>query len=118
MREKDKNSPRYVFSDTDVEVITRNAEELLQLHEHFLEELRVAITYLGFPMSPEELKMEFEVLPSTEKIDAAIGVVSTKFATEVCAVQRFLSVNPYTFYYSGFSIQFLSGFLLWASRGI
>jgi hypothetical protein len=84
-KEQTKSSARYLFTNQEVELLTRNAEELLQLHEHFVQELRTDMTPLGFPMHTpqgiEDIKCQEERIQET---DAAIRAVSTKFATEVC----------------------------------
>ncbi|KAF7355462.1 DH domain-containing protein [Mycena sanguinolenta] len=78
---KPKPVARPIFTSSEVDLLTRNAEAVLQLHENFVEELRTAVFPLGFPM---ELS---RVGPLDEKelirnIDAAVGKVSTMFATE------------------------------------
>jgi hypothetical protein len=88
-KEKEKSTSRYILSDTELEVVTRNAEELLRLHEHFVSDMQVAMSALGFP-TPFEKHLHAIVdgggtLPHPEHIDAAIRIVSTKFATEVCS---------------------------------
>lgn len=85
-KEQIKSSARYLFTDQEVELLTRNAEELLQLHEHFVQELRAELTPLGFLMHSEETSTEYVRCQreSIQNSDAAIRAVSTKFATEVC----------------------------------
>ncbi|KAJ6628785.1 hypothetical protein B0H10DRAFT_2209236 [Mycena sp. CBHHK59/15] len=95
LQSKPKTSARYVFTDREVDVLTRNAEEVLHLHEHFVDELRGAMMPLGFPM-------ELSVDDAGEKerirnIDAAVEAVSTKFATEASrfdAYQSFCTGHP------------------------
>ncbi|KAJ7178981.1 hypothetical protein C8R46DRAFT_1345431 [Mycena filopes] len=70
-----------IFTDAEIDLLTRNAEEVLQLHENFVEELRAAILPLGFPMEPSGVQ----------------GEVSTKFATEASrfdAYQSFCTGHP------------------------
>ena len=98
-KEQIKSSARYLFSDQEVELLTRNAEELLQLHEHFVQELHTELAPLGFLMhapqgtSTEDVRCQMEYIQNT---DAAIRAVSTKFATEVCNVLSFwcLAFDP------------------------
>lgn len=82
-KEQTKSFARYLFTDQEVELLTRNAEELLQLHEHFVQELRADLAPLGFhmhaPHGTEGNKCQGERIQNT---DAAIRAVSTKFATE------------------------------------
>jgi len=85
-----KTNSRYLFSDTELESLTRNAEEILQLHEHFVKELRHVLEPLDFAMEHdnEQGYVQFG------NLDSAIRAVSTKFATEVC-LHRFFLTNPY-----------------------
>lgn len=90
---KPKLSARQLFTDRQVDLLTRNAEEVLQLHENFVQELRAAILPLGFPMeiSPTPVS-DLEEKERFRNIDAAVGQVSTKFATEVCDDTAFLQI--------------------------
>jgi len=78
-----KPHSRYLFSDTQLESLTRNAEEILQLHEHFVKELRHVLEPLEFAMEHDN-EQGYTHLGN---LDSAIRVVSTKFATEVCLHQ-------------------------------
>jgi hypothetical protein len=78
-KESSKIQSRYLFTDSEIEVLTRNAEEILQLHEHFVRELRVILEPLGFTMDQDQ----DDSYQHIDNIDAAIRAVSTKFATEV-----------------------------------
>jgi hypothetical protein len=50
-REKDKYAIRHLFSPSDLDTITRNAEEILEFHERLVRELRAVVSPFGFPMS-------------------------------------------------------------------
>ncbi|KAJ7044505.1 hypothetical protein C8F04DRAFT_1388874 [Mycena alexandri] len=95
---KPKPSARPLFTEAEIGLLTRNAEEVLQLHENFVEELRTAILPLGFPMEP--LGVQADGLEQKERIrniDAVVGEVSTKFATEASrfdAYQSFCTGHP------------------------
>lgn len=78
-----KPHSRYLFSDTQLESLTRNAEEILQLHEHFVKELRHVLEPLEFAMEHDNEQGYTDL----GNLDSAIRVVSTKFATEVCLHQ-------------------------------
>ncbi|KAJ7507978.1 hypothetical protein B0H11DRAFT_1969567 [Mycena galericulata] len=95
---KSKPSARQLFTDREVDLLTRNAEEVLQLHENFVEELRVAMLPLGFSMDlPGTPVDELEEKERIRNIDAAVGEVSTKFATEASrfdAYQIFCAGHP------------------------
>jgi RhoGEF domain len=79
-KESSKTQSRYLFTDSEIEALTRNAEEILQLHEHFVRELRAILEPLGFTMDQDYQDDSHQHI---DNLDAAIRVVSTKFATEV-----------------------------------
>ena len=81
LKEPSKPNSRYLFSDTELETLTRNAEEILQLHEHFVSELELLLGPLGFVMEMDENDLGHDHL---ENLREAIRAVSTKFAIEVC----------------------------------
>ncbi|KAJ7283949.1 hypothetical protein C8J57DRAFT_1053877, partial [Mycena rebaudengoi] len=87
-----------LFTDSEVDVLTRNAEEVLHLHEHFVEELRAAMMPLGFLVELSDTSSdEAEEKERIRNIDAAVGEVSTKFATEASrfdAYQSFCAGHP------------------------
>lgn len=76
---------RHIFTNSEVDALTRNAEEVLQFHENFVEELRTAMAPFGFRMELSSERSVDEILEgSTQNIDEGIAIVSAKFATEVC----------------------------------
>ncbi|KAK0206391.1 hypothetical protein DFS33DRAFT_1239634, partial [Desarmillaria ectypa] len=79
-----KAQSRYLFTNSDIELLARNAEEVLQFHENFVEEIRAALTPLGFPVeSTEKLGTGPGVNNrGIDNLEACISFVSTKFATE------------------------------------
>jgi hypothetical protein len=87
---KEKNK-RHLLTHAQLQAVTRNAGEILQLHEHFVDDLRGAMAPLGFPMNLHESQDCQEAswispdiaIPETKCIDEAIRVISTKFAVEV-----------------------------------
>ncbi|KAF9534700.1 hypothetical protein CPB83DRAFT_888675 [Crepidotus variabilis] len=85
---------RYVFSNHEIELLTRNAEDILRLHEHFVRELEVVLKPLGYAMDDDENHHDYEHLAN---LDTAIRIVSTKFATEASrfnAYQTFCAGHP------------------------
>lgn len=66
-------------------MLTRNAEEILQLHEQFVRELRKEIIPLGFHLDAYKRSDDpaKSLALAMQNTDAAIRVISTKFATEV-----------------------------------
>jgi hypothetical protein len=93
-------SSRFLFTDHEVELLTRNGEEILQLHEHFVKELCMVLEPLGFSSESDEYKGPREAhiadLLQLANVDEAIRVVSTKFSTEVVFHR---SVEPFSSYY-------------------
>ncbi|GAV98983.1 Dbl homology domain-containing protein [Lentinula edodes] len=83
-KEREKSPSRRIFKNPEIDVLTRNADEVLQFHEHFVEELRTAMAPLGIHMeSSSEHSSDDEIsVGNVETIDAGIAIVSTKFATE------------------------------------
>ena len=73
-----------MFTDSEIETLTRNAEEILQLHEHFVRELRAILEPLSFTMDQDQ-----DDYKHLDNLDAAIRAVSTKFATEVSSFRLF-----------------------------
>jgi len=80
-KEKDKGTPRLFLSNVEVEILTRNVEDILLLHELFVSGLREAVAPFGFRMTLEEGGGDDP--PPVDRIDAAIRAVATKFTTEV-----------------------------------
>ncbi|KAK0191112.1 hypothetical protein F5146DRAFT_930470, partial [Armillaria mellea] len=79
-----KAQPRYLFTNSDIELLARNAEQVLQFHENFVEEVRAALTPLGFPVeSTDNLGTGLGIgNGGIDNLEACISFVSTKFATE------------------------------------
>ncbi|KAJ3506743.1 hypothetical protein NLJ89_g6701 [Agrocybe chaxingu] len=93
-KEPSKANSRYIFSDNELDLLTRNAEEILQLHEHFVRELRSILEPLEYTMEQEE---DDNRPPDLSKVNPAIRAVSTKFATEASrfnAYQSFCAGHP------------------------
>lgn len=87
---KEKNATRYMFSDEEIELVTRNIEEILQFHEIFVDDLRRALKPLGFSMAT--IEDVADIIHSRQKkgigvidhvLEAAIAVVSKTFKTQV-----------------------------------
>ncbi|KAJ7180268.1 hypothetical protein C8R43DRAFT_972444 [Mycena crocata] len=95
---KPKPSARHIYTDREIDLLTRNAEEVLHLHENFVEELRAAMFPLGFRMELSGMQGDdFDEKERIRNIDAAVAEVSTKFATEASrfnAYQSFCTGHP------------------------
>jgi hypothetical protein len=78
-----KLNPRYLFTDTEIECLSRNAEEILQLHQHFVRELSEILEPLGFFLEQGVVEWKQKGPGDLSNLNAAIRAVSAKFATEV-----------------------------------
>ncbi|KAL0573971.1 hypothetical protein V5O48_007986 [Marasmius crinis-equi] len=78
----EKTVLKHLFTDMEVELLTRNAEDVLRFHERFVEELKISMNSLGIPMESVDDLGTIEDRPGLDNVDAGIAVVSTKFATE------------------------------------
>ncbi|KAL0949369.1 hypothetical protein HGRIS_009438 [Hohenbuehelia grisea] len=100
----DQPPPRPVFSEKDIQVLTRNAEGLLELHERFVAELRLALEPYGLAAAlslardAERHYADSELVDSLAvHIDDAVTVVCAKFATESSrfnSYQTFCASHP------------------------
>ncbi|KAG6821574.1 hypothetical protein H0H93_000083 [Arthromyces matolae] len=100
-KDTQKVIPRYLFSSLEIEILTRNAEEILQIHEQFIRELRKEMAPLGFYLEAYQRSNDQITALSTaiQNTDAAIRIISSKFATEhqasrFAAYQTFCSGHP------------------------
>jgi len=76
-------SMRQVFSESEINVITRNLREILRIHEDFLSALRRIMTSFGVPNSlgkDGSLRSEPEFFLS---LASALEAISKKFIAEV-----------------------------------
>ncbi|EIW82336.1 hypothetical protein CONPUDRAFT_164954 [Coniophora puteana RWD-64-598 SS2] len=96
--------PRHIFSASDVDVVTRNAEDLLKFHEHFVGELKTALSPLGLghALSAQvngatNEQLCSEMTPTPEELDEAIQAVCRKF------MQKTTSFELYRTFCSGHS---------------
>ncbi|KAG0709788.1 hypothetical protein DFH29DRAFT_793279 [Suillus ampliporus] len=104
-KEKDKSLMRRAFSPVDLDLITRNAEEILKFHEQLVCELRALVSPLGFPMildgaSRDVTGTQKQYTPNLEALRSALDVVATKFierAPEFHLYQSFCSGHPEAF---------------------
>lgn len=77
------NNPRYLFTEAEIECLSRNAEEILQLHQHFVRELSEILEPLGFFLEQGVVEWKQKGPEDLSNLNAAIRAVSAKFATEV-----------------------------------
>ncbi|KAJ2931646.1 hypothetical protein H1R20_g5364, partial [Candolleomyces eurysporus] len=95
VKEVPKPNIRFLFTDGELELVTRNAEDILQLHERFVRELQDVLKPLGYIM--EEDIHEPPTPEQLDNLDSAIRLVSAKFATEASrfnAYQTFCAGHP------------------------
>jgi hypothetical protein len=83
---------RHVFSPADLDLITRNMEEILKFHEQLVCELRALVSPLGFPMILDGASggvaiMQKECARNLETLHSALDAVATKFIERVGAIR-------------------------------
>jgi hypothetical protein len=79
-----------MFSDDEIDLVTRNIEEILDFHEVFVDELRIALVPLGFSMVSDRSEVG-DALHTRQKgngppeppLEAAIAAVSNMFTRQV-----------------------------------
>ncbi|KAI5830560.1 hypothetical protein K523DRAFT_20646 [Schizophyllum commune Tattone D] len=81
---KEKDKGRVILNAVEMDIMMRNAEDIMQLHEEFIDELREALLPHGIRMGVVRSEEGWPELndQSDCDIDSAIGVVATKFAVE------------------------------------
>lgn len=102
---KEKSLMRHVFSPADLDLITRNMEEILKFHEQLVCELRALVSPLGFPMILDGASggvtiMQKEYTRNLETLHSALDAVATKFierAHEFHLYQSLCSGHPEAF---------------------
>lgn len=89
-KDKDKCSPRHLFSSSDLDIITRNADQILEFHENLVRRLRAAVAQFGFPMKwSVEDTLERPAHPAD--LQRAIDAVSTVFIEHASSFDRYRS---------------------------
>jgi hypothetical protein len=81
----DKDKP-VMFSTTEMTLLSRNIVDVLELHERFVDELRLLMEGIGFPVPSDDAEVEHLQQHHNlwiDKVDDATRAVSAKFATEV-----------------------------------
>ncbi|KAG6336527.1 hypothetical protein ID866_2549 [Astraeus odoratus] len=98
-KEKDRNTSRHLFTPADLEIITRNADEILEFHEKFVHELHTAVSKCGFSMRfGGEGTLGRPTHPTD--LERAIDAVSTVFIRHAPSFDRyqgFCSGHPLAF---------------------
>ncbi|KDQ64246.1 hypothetical protein JAAARDRAFT_27872 [Jaapia argillacea MUCL 33604] len=83
---QDKQLARPLLTDEDITIIARNAKELLDFHEHFLDELLTALVALGFSVqadrhgAPRVIGHDQLMIRSLRQVDAAISETMSRFS--------------------------------------
>ncbi|KAI6047453.1 hypothetical protein EDC04DRAFT_2623368 [Pisolithus marmoratus] len=89
-KDKDKNSPRHLFSPSDLDIVTRNADQILELHENLVRRLRTAVSQFGFPMKwDNEDALDQSAHPAD--LQRAIDAVSNIFIEQASSFDRYRS---------------------------
>lgn len=82
----EKCTTRHLFSASDLDVITRNAEEILGFHERLVRQLRHVVSPFGISISPPDILTESSAQShssSPKDLHRAINAVSTVFVDHV-----------------------------------
>lgn len=84
---------RQIFSTADIDLITRNAEDILNFHEQLVHELQTLVSSLGFPMvldgaGSNVTGMWEQGTHSLETLGSALDAVALKFIERVGALRR------------------------------
>jgi hypothetical protein len=75
---------RRLFSEEDVTLLSRNAQELLDFHDQFVKEIKEAIASFGSPYSFNFYDTDDYSTPPTDgSLDRVIEVIMLKFINEV-----------------------------------
>ena len=74
---------RYMFSDEQLEIVTRNIEDILFFHEQFVSQLREDLLPLGFSMADNG-----EVGKAKAQDSAMDGATNDAFEAAITAVAK------------------------------
>ncbi|KAI6163072.1 hypothetical protein EDD17DRAFT_1756592 [Pisolithus thermaeus] len=90
-KDKDKSAPRHLFSPSDLDIVTRNADQILELHERLVRRLRAAVAQFGFPMRWDDDNDAATLDRSTRPADLqrAIDAVSAVFIEHASSFDRY-----------------------------
>lgn len=89
-KDKDKNSPRHLFSPSDLDTVTRNADQILELHERLVRRLRTAVAQFDFPMKwDDDDTLDRSTHPAD--LQRAIDAVSAVFMEHASSFDRYRS---------------------------
>lgn len=99
-KEKEKPSRRPLFSEQEAQLVTRNASDLLALHEKFVKLLEQTLEPLGFASLFSQTSAEGRKRALREdqgdrvgrNVDEAVEAVAELFTHEVCRLDSMLSV--------------------------
>lgn len=112
-----------MFSDNEIELVTRNIEEILSFHEAFIDELRTALIPLGFSMfdGPEaggvlHTRQKEGIGPPEYQLEEAITVVSKTFTRRVGCTSMAIWFSMLLIIYTGGAFRFVPVFLRWSLR--
>jgi uncharacterized membrane protein YgdD (TMEM256/DUF423 family) len=81
-KEKERGHSRRIFTNAQVQLLSRNADEIVRFHERFVEQLETIVTQMGFPMPAHDSEPQSPRKEQLAKVNNVIRAVSGKFATE------------------------------------
>lgn len=96
---KDKHTSRYMFSDKEIDLVTRNVEDIFHFHLDFVDDLRMVLEPLGFSVTSDRSestvvlhsKEKKGIGPPVDALEAAIAAVTSEFKSQVSFQSRTLS---------------------------
>ena len=82
-----------MFSDEEIDLVTRNVEDIFHFHQDFVDDLRMALEPLGFSLTVEgsespvlvHSKEKKGIGPPSDALEAAIAAVADKIKVQVRA---------------------------------
>ncbi|KAJ3533135.1 hypothetical protein NM688_g7325 [Phlebia brevispora] len=99
--DKERQARRPIFAEADLQIVRRNAEQLLQLHQRFVSALREKLEPLGYGSAFVDVLTGREKDPSIEcgptqldTVDEAIDVVADAFSSEASSFDIYESFCP------------------------
>src|SRR6266576_1296925 len=104
---------RRIFTESEIKLLARNAEDLLLLHQCFLDELEATARFLGIPVDPGN---SVPSSVSLAQVDAAVGAITRIFVQQVSHSDLYCTTLAQAS--KGIPFSCLSRFLRWTFGSI
>ncbi|KAF7981668.1 hypothetical protein HWV62_32794 [Athelia sp. TMB] len=94
---KGQQHSRYMFSDEEIDLVTRNVEDIFHFHQDFVDDLRMALEPLGFSLTAEgsespvlvHSKEKKGIGPPSDALEAAIAAVADKIKVQAAGFELY-----------------------------